>query len=115
MVGIILWLIWIVGFLVSWFMYYQRAGLAGIKAREGIDWREFLIPNPAWFLQMWGKCSVWPVVLVVWLAQDRPDSQWRAVSEINGQPARTIVRVSGSKHGGGVHVSDEDPGHQRMH
>ncbi len=79
---------------VSWFVYYGRAGLADVKSREGVEWREFLRPNLPWFLMMWAKCFVWPVVLIVWLAQDRPASPWRAVTSVDGRPARAIVRIS---------------------
>jgi hypothetical protein len=42
--------------IVSWFVYYERAGLSKVKSEERVDWREFFLPNLPWFLLMWAKC-----------------------------------------------------------
>lgn len=80
------------GIVAAWFVLYSRSGLRDVKARHGVDWREFLLPNIPYFLLMWAKCLVWEVVLIVWLATGRPESPWRAAVEIDGRPARTLVR-----------------------
>lgn len=80
------------GLVVSWFVYYQRAGLADARSKNA-HWLEFLNPNFPWFLLMWAKCFGWPIVLVTWLLQGRPASPWRAVTEIGGRPVRHIMRV----------------------
>lgn len=82
-------LIYLGGFIVTWVVLYQRAGFPDV----GADWREFLLPNPLWFILMFMKFWFWPLTLVVWLLTGRGPSRWRAVTEINGRPARKILRV----------------------
>ena len=89
-VGIGYW----VGLIASMITYYRRSGLAGIKSSQGIDWREFLIPNPVFFLLLLVKAVLWPVVLIFWLATGRRNSPWRAVTDMGGRPARAILRRS---------------------
>jgi hypothetical protein len=79
---------------ISWFIYYERSGLSKVKSEERVDWREFFLPNLPWFLLMWAKCFTWPIVLIVWLARGAPASPWRAVTVVNGRPARAIVRTT---------------------
>ena len=89
-VGIGYW----VGLIASMITYYRRSGLGGIKSSQGIDWREFLIPNPAFFLLLLAKAVLWPVVLIFWVATGRRNSPWRAVTDMGGRPARAILRRS---------------------
>jgi len=93
-------MLWYFAYLVtvflSFFAFYSRAGLADLKQSEGIDWREFLLPNLGWFMMTFGKQLVWPAVLVAWLATGRLPSKWRAVSSVGGRPARKIVPVEGA-------------------
>lgn len=81
-----------IGIFVAWFVFYRRSGLADIKACEGIDWREFLIPNPMYFLATWIQCMFWEIPLLLWLVTGRPESPWRATTEMNGRPARSLRR-----------------------
>lgn len=90
--GGVLSLGYLVGFVIAWVILYQRVGFPGVKA----DWREFLIPNLFWFVLFGLKFMFWPVTLVVWLIDGRQPSRWRAVTELEGRPARKIVRVSTS-------------------
>jgi len=87
----------LVGVVSSWFVYYNRAGLADVKAREGIDWRQFLLPNLPWFVMTRAKCLFWELILVVWLLQGVPPSRWKALTSRDGQPTRAIVRVRPSE------------------
>jgi hypothetical protein len=80
------------GLLVGLPVLYFRAGLGRIKRSEGIDWREFLIPNIGFFLLMVGKAILWPVTVVHWNLQGRPTSPWVAVTSLNGRSVRRIVR-----------------------
>ena len=82
-------IVYLVGFIASWIVLYHRAGFPDVKP----DWREFLIPNLPWFALMIAKFWLWPVTLGVWLLTGRGPSRWRAVTELNGRPARAIVRV----------------------
>lgn len=82
-------LIFLGGFIVTWVVLYQRAGFPDVDA----DWREFVFPNPLWFVLMVMKFWLWPLTLVVWLLTGRGPSRWRAVTEIDGRPARRILRV----------------------
>jgi len=86
----VLVLIYFIGFIVAWIVLYQRAGFPDVEP----DWREFLIPNIPWFFLMVIKFMYWPITLVVWLLTGMGASRWRAVTELDGRPARKIVRVS---------------------
>jgi hypothetical protein len=92
--GTIFTILWFPGFIIAWVQVYRRAGFPDIKQREGIDWREFLIPNIPWFVMTVFKVWFWFVPFGLWLAQGRPGSPWRAVTEVNGRPARRIIRVA---------------------
>lgn len=82
-------IIYLVGFVAAWVILYQRAGFPDVEP----DWREFLIPNLPWFGLMIAKFWFWPVTLGVWLMTGRGPSRWRAMTVIDGRPARRIVRV----------------------
>lgn len=82
------------GFIVSWFVYYHRSGLAAVKAQEGIDWRQFLLPNLPFFLLYWAKMFVWPLVLVYWAVTGFKPSPWRATTDIDGVEVRKLLRVA---------------------
>jgi hypothetical protein len=88
--GAVLGLSYLAGFVITWVVLYQRAGFPAVPA----DWREFLIPNLFWFVLFVFKFWFWPATLVVWLIEGRPPSRWRAVTELEGRPARKIVRVT---------------------
>jgi hypothetical protein len=82
-------LIYFAGFIVTWVVLYHRAGFPEVQP----DWREFLLPNLPWFGLMSLKFLFWPVTLASWFLTGRGPSPWRAVTEIDGRPARRIVRV----------------------
>jgi len=84
--------VWLIGVLVSWLVYTNRAGLSDIKHKQGIDWREFLVPNVPYFALQLGKQLIWPVVLVVWLARGRPASPWVAKTQIGKYEVRKVIR-----------------------
>jgi hypothetical protein len=81
---------YLAGFVVTWVVLYQRAGFPEVDA----DWREFLIPNLPWFVFFVVKFLFWPATLAAWLVEGRPPSRWRAVTELEGHPARRIIRVA---------------------
>ncbi|WP_448619527.1 hypothetical protein [Geodermatophilus sp. URMC 65] len=91
-------LLWIVvvlfwaGPLIGLPVLYFRSGLGRVKREEGIDWREFLLPNLGFFLLMLAKALLWPFTVAVWNSRGRPASPWTAVTIRNGRPARAIVR-----------------------
>jgi hypothetical protein len=88
-----LWALWWAGIFASLVILWWRAGLT--KGHTGVDWREFLLSNLGWFAVYWLlKSAAWPVVLYQWNAAGRPASPWQAVTEINGRPARRVVRVA---------------------
>jgi hypothetical protein len=93
-VGAVIGIGYWVGFIASIITYYQRSGLGEVKSSQGIDWREFLIPNPVFFLLLLVKAVLWPVVLIFWLVTGRPRSPWHAVTDRGGRPARAILRRS---------------------
>jgi len=78
------------GFIVTLIVLYNRAGLADVEP----DWREILIGNLGWFILLAAKTILWPITLAAWLLQGRPASTWRAVTQVNGRPARKIVRAT---------------------
>lgn len=84
--------VWLVGLFVSWFVFYSRSGLSDIRQKQGINWREFLIPNLGYFVLMWVKVWFWLIVLVVWIGQGRPASPWLATTSLRGRETRKIVR-----------------------
>lgn len=88
--GAVLGFGYLAGFVVTWVVLYRRAGFAGIDA----DWREFLIPNLPWFALFVLKFWFWPATLAAWLVEGRQPSRWRAVTELEGRPARKIVRLA---------------------
>ena len=94
-----------VGVIVSWFVYYRRAGLGVVKRDKRVDWREFLFPNFGWFAMMFGKCLVWPLVLLWWLVTGAQKSPWKAVTQANGREVRQILRVSKTRGAPSKHLS----------
>lgn len=85
---------YIIGIFASWFVYHSRAGFSKL---QGTDWREFLLPNLPWFLLMWGKCLAWLPVLIVWCCTGMRSSPWKAVTDIEGRPVRSIIRIGTSR------------------
>jgi hypothetical protein len=84
-----------VGIFVCWFTLYRRSGLAEVKAQAGVNWREFLIPNIAFFLLMWGKCLFWEATMIAWLLGGQHPSRWHAaIEDDSGRPIRTIRRLT---------------------
>lgn len=81
-------LIYFIGLFGSIFLHIGRAGLYKVEANRG----EFVLSNLGWHLVVVGKSFVWPVVLIAWLIQGMPASHWQAVTELNGRPARAIIR-----------------------
>ena len=79
-----------IGLVIAFFVYGSRAGFGSV----GAGWREFLAGNLTFFATLIGKAFAWPIVLVVWLAQGRQPSPWRAITEHNGRPVRAVVRTS---------------------
>jgi hypothetical protein len=86
----------IIGIAASGLVYLRRAGFSELRVRNGVDWREFLLPNPLFFGLTLAKMVFWFGVLIVWLVRDRPASPWRAVVEINNIPVRRVIRVANS-------------------
>lgn len=80
--------VYLIGLFSSIFVYIARAGLFKVDANRG----EFVLSNVGWHLMAVGKAFVWPLVLILWLIQGMPASPWRAVTELNGRPARAIIR-----------------------
>ncbi len=82
-----------IGMVVAWVVLYNRVGFPRVRHESDVDWREFLLPNLPWFALFIGKGFLWPIPVIMWFANGQPkESAWRAVSEINGRPARRIVR-----------------------
>lgn len=79
-------LAYFIGVFGSVFVYLGRAGLLRVNRAE------FVLSNLGWFLMAVAKSFVWPLVLIVWLAQGLPASRWQAVTELNGGPVRVIIR-----------------------
>lgn len=79
---------------VSGYVLLGRAGFWEIKAKAGVDWREFLLGNPLFFVILWGKAVLWPVVFVTWLVQGQPDSPWTATTRLNGREVRAVLRAA---------------------
>lgn len=89
-----------VGVIASIVTYYMRSGLGDVKSSQGIDWRQFLLPNPAFFVLLLVKAALWPAVLIFWLVTGRPQSPWLAVTDRDGRPVRAILRRSAAaRHG----------------
>jgi hypothetical protein len=85
------------GLLVGPPVLYFRSGLGAVKRKEGVDWREFFMPDLGFFLLMVGKAPAWPVTLGVWVARGKPrESAWQAVTVIDGRPVRRMVRTEGA-------------------
>jgi hypothetical protein len=80
------------GVIVTWIACYHRVGFPELRRRHGVDWREFLTQNWWWFLLAAAKTFLWPITLAAWLMSGRSPSRWKAVVELNGRPARAIVR-----------------------
>jgi hypothetical protein len=91
--------IYFVGIIVSFNVYYYRAGFRSIKAEKGIDWREFILPNLPWMGLMLLKCFGWCAVLIVWALQGRPPSPWQASTMQEGREVRAVRRVSNDRSG----------------
>lgn len=81
-------LVYFVGLFGSIFLFLGRAGLYKANANRG----EFVLSNLGWHLMSLGKSFIWPLVFILWLIQGMPTSHWQAVTELNGQPARAIIR-----------------------
>ena len=81
-------LVYFIGLFSSIFLHVRRAGLYKVSVSRG----EFVLSNVGWHLMLVGKSFVWPLVLIVWLVQGRPASHWQAVTELDGRPARAIIR-----------------------
>lgn len=89
-------LTWIVGAAISTWVYMSRAGL-GFLVWWGIPrgYRlMYFALNIQWQAVTYGKCLVWPVVLVVWLARARPVSPWTVAGQKYGVPL--VRRVEGA-------------------
>ena len=81
-------LVYFIGLFSSIFVYIARAGLYKVNANRG----EFVLSNAGWHVMIVGKAFAWPLVLILWLIQGMPASRWQAVTELNGQSARAIIR-----------------------
>jgi hypothetical protein len=81
------------GVLVSFFVFYARAGFSKVRAETGVDWREFLLPNLGYFVLYLVKVTVWPVPLVHWLATGRGPSPWTATTRDGDREVRAVVRT----------------------
>jgi hypothetical protein len=81
-------LVYFIGLFSSIFLHVARAGLYKVNASRG----EFVLSNVGWHLMLVGKSFAWPVVLIVWLVRGMPASRWQAMTEIDGRPARAIIR-----------------------
>lgn len=78
-----------IGFWLAFPVYGVRAGFT----RVAPGWREYVLAQPTFFLLMFAKAFVWPLVTLAWLAQGRPPSPWRAIDEIDGVDVRRILRI----------------------
>lgn len=83
---------YLIGLFVSIFVYLGRAGLFRVKEQPGVNRYQFVFTNLGWYLMTLVKAFTWPVVLLTWLAQGLPASRWQAVTDLNGRPARAIIR-----------------------
>jgi hypothetical protein len=86
------------GAIAAWIVLYNRVGFPEVRQKYQVDWREFLLPNLAWFGLFILKGLLWPVALGAWFASGSPKvSAWRAVTQADGMEARRIVRVIGKQ------------------
>ncbi|GDY33027.1 hypothetical protein [Gandjariella thermophila] len=98
-IGTVLGLVYLAGIVTSGLVYLQRAGFGELKSREGVDWREFLLPNIPYFALTLAKMFVWPAVLLFWLVMKMPRSPWRAITDDHGRAVRRVTRVGGANTG----------------
>jgi hypothetical protein len=82
-------LFYFAGWLGSVVVQRQRAGLS----QRGRISLETALTSLPWFATSCAKMVAWPVVLGVWLYQDKPESPWHAVTSANGGSLR-VQRVT---------------------
>ena len=78
---------WFVSYCISILVFMYRAG-AGILmwgVPRGYRFKYFVM-NLHWLAITIGKALVWPIVLVLWFAQNRPESPWIVVGKKHGVP-----------------------------
>jgi hypothetical protein len=84
---------YLVGLPVAGTAFVARARLLDEKVTGGINYREFLAPNPGWTLLWAFKVVLWPFVLAFWAFTLCRPSPWRAAIEVDGREARQIQRI----------------------
>lgn len=86
--GTIMILTLFVGYCISLWVFMYRAGL-GIFVMWGVPrgYRfKYFVMNLHWHAMNIGKAFVWPIVLVLWFSQNRPESPWTVVGKKYGVP-----------------------------
>ena len=82
-----------IGLITTWIALPRRVGFRKVRREQGVDWREFLLGNVPWFVLTTGKVLLWPITAIHYVTTGRASSPWLAVTELDGQPVRKIVRV----------------------
>ena len=99
--GTFIILTWIVGWIISHWIYMYRAGL-GFLAMWGVPGGYrfmYFAMNLQWHTVSFGKALVWPVILALWLARGRPESPWTVVGKKHGVPLVRHVGEAMQKEG----------------
>ena len=92
--GVLLFLGYFFGLFVAGTVYLARAGLFSKSLTRGVNYREFLVPNPGWTLLWALKVVFWPAVTTFWAVTLFRRSPWRATVELEGRKVRKIQRIS---------------------
>lgn len=77
----------IIGLFIALPIVYFRNGFATVKREHGVDWREFLLAVPGFWLS---NVVFWPIGVVRWLVRGRPRRSL-AVVQLEGREVRTVV------------------------
>jgi hypothetical protein len=88
----------LVGAFPAWLVVYFRNGFHTVKAEHGVDWREFMLAVPGFWL---ANVVFWPIGLVNWLRGGRP-ARSLAVISVDGRPARQVLSPAAFDIRGGV-------------
>lgn len=75
------------GALPAWCYVYFNNGFSNVKRSRGVDWREFVLAIPGFWLT---HVLFWPVGVIAWFANGKPAKSLAAI-EMGGRQVRTVV------------------------
>ncbi len=78
---------WVISYCISILVFMYRAGSGILMWGVPSGYRlKYFVMNLHWLAITIGKALVWPIVLVLWFAQNRPESPWTVVGKKYGVP-----------------------------